>query len=359
MSEGFRRRLAAVVQHNCDVADARHAADMTLCIYLLQMREFFRWERGLALGAALGRDEIGAWIAEREARWAALESSDYARLPCGDGAAGDLDPFDAEAVNDGLRPHGLLYGAGLVGASRPVFFLGELHERRSRDGLEVLAAGRELARGLLAPPAALGGGGRGPIVVRRESLARWGWEKREACALRPQSQGALRALVDAYRLDADFDAALPRWVAEQGEMLVLHELGEHRVGRRLGPDWTAMRLALPSRRAELYARALRDQLADLAVTLPTLLERGATASLHAWFADFDGVRELLHPALAPAYAAWRGGDGGAALRRAIAAGTAHFGALADEILALHRDAPTASADAIEALLTSPRAVCPG
>ena len=71
------------------------------------------------------------------------------------------------------------------------------------------------------------------------------------------------------------------------------------------------------------------------------------------------MRELLHPALAPAYAAWRGGDGGAALRRAIAAGTAHFGALADEILALHRDAPTASADAIEALLTSPRAVCPG
>ena len=359
MNAGDRQRLAAAVQHNCDVADARHAADMTLCIYLLQMREFFRWERGLAFGAALERGEIGAWIADREARWAALESSDYARLPPGDGAAADLDPFDAEAINERLRPHGLLYGAGLVGAARPVFFLGELHDRHSRDGLEVLAAGRELARGLLAPPAALGGEGRGPIVLRRESLARWGWEKREACALRPQSDGALRALIDAYRLDADFDAALPRWVAEQGEMLVLHEIGEHRVGCRLGPEWTAMRLALTSRRAELYARALRDQLADLEVTLPTLLERGAAASLHAWFANFDGVRELLQPALAQAYAGWRGGDGGAALRHAIGAGLAHFRGLADEILALHRDAPTASAEAIEALLTSPRAVCPG
>ena len=27
------------------------AADMTLCTYLLQMREFFRWESGLAFSA--------------------------------------------------------------------------------------------------------------------------------------------------------------------------------------------------------------------------------------------------------------------------------------------------------------------
>jgi hypothetical protein len=349
------------VQHNCDIADARHAADMTLCIYLLQMREYFRWERGLGFGAALARDEIGAWIADREARWEKLEAHEYLPLPADDAPAGDLDPFDAEAVNARLRPHGLLYGAGLVGAGRPVFFLGELHERQSRDGLEVLAAGRELARGLLAPPAALGGEGRGPIVLRRESLARWGWEKREACALRPQVEGALRALVDAYGLDRDFAAALPRWIAEQGEMLVLHELGEHRVGHRLGPDWAAMRLALPGRRAELYARALRDQLADLEVTLPTLLERGAeaAASLHAWFANFDGVRELLYPTLPQAYARWRGGDGGAALRQAIATGVAHFRRLADDILAQYRQATPTSAAGIEALLTSPRAVCPG
>ena len=31
------------VQRNCHIADARHAREMTLCTYLLEMREFFRW----------------------------------------------------------------------------------------------------------------------------------------------------------------------------------------------------------------------------------------------------------------------------------------------------------------------------
>ena len=358
MNASFERRLAAAVQLNCDIADARHAADLTLCIYLLQMRELFRWERGLPFGAALGRDEIATWIAEREARWDALETRSFVRVPSfpGDAATDGIDPFDAEAVNATLRPLGLLYGAGLVGAGRPVFFVGELHDRQCRDGLEVLAAGRELARGLVAPPAALAGEGRGPIVLRRESLARWCWEKVEAASLRPQADGPLQALFAEHRLDCDFDAALPGWLDEAVEMLVLHELGEHRAGCRLGPDWGAMRLALGGRRAELYTRALRDHLADLEVTLPTLLDRGATAALHFWFANLDGVRELLFPGLAPAYAQWRGGDAGAALRRAIATGLAHFRALADEVLALHRGAG-APAAAIETLLTSPRAVC--
>jgi hypothetical protein len=43
--------LVQAVQTNCHIADARHAADLTLCTYLLQMREFYRWEQGLPLGA--------------------------------------------------------------------------------------------------------------------------------------------------------------------------------------------------------------------------------------------------------------------------------------------------------------------
>ena len=44
--------LVDAVQTNCDIADARHAADLPLCIYLLQMREFYRWEHGLTFGAS-------------------------------------------------------------------------------------------------------------------------------------------------------------------------------------------------------------------------------------------------------------------------------------------------------------------
>ena len=351
--------LAEAVQTNCHIADARHAADMTLCTYLLQMREFHRWERRLPFGAALARDAVGAWIAEREALWSALEDRPFMPLPCGP-AAGALDPFDVVAINEVLRPLGLLYGAGLVGAERPVFFLADLHGLDRREGLAVLSAGRELARGLMAPPAVLDRtGGEPAIVVRRESLARWCWEKFEAYSLRRPAGSAFEAAVQAYGLDVDFEAALPRWLDEQGEALVLHELGEVHAGRWLDPHWADMRLALPTRRADLYARAVRDHLADFGVTLPTLLDRRADASIHVWFANYDGVRELLFPSLAGAYAQWRLGDGGQALRRAIASGSAHFARLAQQVLERHARDGEGGGAAVERLLTASDAVCPG
>jgi hypothetical protein len=353
--------LAAAVQTNCHIADARHATDMTLCVYLLQMREFHRWERGLPFGAMLARDAVGAWIAEREALWSALEDRPFVELPvpvpCGP-AAGTLDPFDITAINDCLRPLGLLYGAGLVGAERPVFFLAELHGTHTCDGLEVLTAGRELARGLNAPLAVLDRASDEPVIVlRRESLARWCWEKFETWSLRRREGSAFHAAVQAYGLDRDFEAALPRWLDEQSEVLVLHELGEARAGRWLDPAWAAMRLALPTRRTDLYVRAVRDHLADFGITLPTLLDRDAEASIHVWFANYDGVREALYPFLTDAYAQWRAGDGGTALRRAIAGGQAHFSRLAQQVLDCHAGGGDAAGASIERLLTSAAAVC--
>jgi hypothetical protein len=356
MTDRERSRLVEAVQTNCHIADARHAGDMTLCVYLLQMREFFRWERGLAFGAPLPRADVGAWIAERESLWSALEEQAFVPLPCAPDAAA-LDPFDVDAINTCLRPQGLLYGAGLVGAERAIFFLAQLQGESVREGLPVLRAGHELARGLLAPPALLGGAGQGPIVLRRESLARWCWEKYEAFTLRPTTGTPFHAVVQAYGLDRDFAAALPRCVDEQAETMVLHELGEHRAGRWLGPAWGDMRLALPTRRADLYARAVRDLLADLAGTLPALLEQGTAASIHFWFASFDGVRELLFPSLRGAYRGWVGGDGGLALRQACAQGHAHFARLAQDVLSMHAQGGEQAGAAIEHRLTSSDAVC--
>jgi hypothetical protein len=353
-----RNRLVDAVQTNCHIADARHAADMTLCTYLLQMREFFRWEHSLAFGAALARPDVGAWIAERESLWSSLEQQAFVALP-GSARTGGWDPFDVAAVNEHLRPAGLLYGAGLVGAQRPVFFLAELHGQARREGVDVLSAGRELARGLVAPPAVLSGGAGGGIVLRRDSLARWCWEKFEAFTLRRRPGSPFHEVVEAYGFERDFDAALARCVDEQAETLVLHELGEHRAGLWLEPGWAEMRLALPSRRAELYARAVRDHLADLSVTLPALLERGAAAPIHFWFANHEGVREALYPSLQIGYEAWRHGDGGRALRQAIERGAAHFTRLARQALDLHHGDAAGKGAAIERLLTAPDAVCSG
>lgn len=361
MSAFDRHRLIEVVQTNCQIADARHAADMTLCTYLLQMREFFRWETGLPFGASLPRDAVGAWIAERESLWASLEEQPFLALPLSIApeTAGP-DPFDIATINSRLLPEGLIYGAGMVGANRPVFFLAELHAQQQREGLLLLTAGRELARGLIAPPGTLGrwDEARDAIVIRRESLARWCWERFEAFSLRRTPGSAFHAVVEAYGLDRDFDAALPRWLEEQAESVLLHELGEHRAGQWLGPSWSALRMSLPTRRGELYARAVRDHLADLEVTLPTLLDRDAEPSIHFWFASYDGVRELLFPSLMLAYESWRGGDKGLALRNAIVKGKTHFRRLAQRVIEAHSRDANHAGPIIEAVLTGPEAVCP-
>ena len=149
--------LLEAVQTNCHIADARHAQDLSLCTFLLQMREFHRWERGLPLNAPLQRAEVGAWIAQREALWAELEAREFLRLPLEgvDDAGGE--PFETAPLNAQLQAQGLVYGAGWAGARRPGFFLAELIELRAieAEGLRVQLCGREWARGLFAPPAVL------------------------------------------------------------------------------------------------------------------------------------------------------------------------------------------------------------
>ncbi len=346
--------LIGAVQTNCHIADARHAQDLSLCTFLLQMREFHRWERGLPLDAPLVRAEVGAWISRREALWAKLEERDFVEVPL-PGSTRAFAPFDVEALNAALEPAGWVYGAGWAGAQRPAFFVAELQELRriEAEGLVVQVCGREWARGLFAPPAALSGD---TIVLRRESMARWLWEKFEVFGLK-RADGPFKAVARAYDLERDFLAGLPRMLDEQAETLILHEIGEHRAGRRLGPAWGEIRLALDERRSELLLRAVRDHLADLGTTLPALLERADAVSLHFWFAGYDGLRKQLFPGLADAYRAWCEGDGGAALRQACAAGECHFEDLAAQVLEMHLEHGSAAGRHIGALLAAPQAVC--
>ena len=91
-----REALVAAVRTNCAISDARHAREMTMCTYLLAMREYYRWERGVAFDAPLVRADVGVWLAAREAEWESLEDADYRPLPLG---AETVDPYDVDAVN--------------------------------------------------------------------------------------------------------------------------------------------------------------------------------------------------------------------------------------------------------------------
>ncbi len=317
--------FVGAVRRNCHITDARHAREMTMCNYLLEMREFYRWEHGLPFGAEMRRTNVGAWLAAREALWEELADEDFGELPFG---AARYDAFAIEAVNLELVPYGLYYGAGIGRFGKPHFFLARLHAESMRDGVRVLVCDREYARDMSTVPAALQ---RNTVVVRREALRRWLWERAEAWEMKRHA-GSLQDALDAYGFVSDAAGAIERMMADATETLVLHELGEHAAGVQLGSAWEEMLAACRSKRAELLARAVRDNLADCLSTLPALLSCDARDALQLWFSNFSGMRLALFPRLLAAYAIWhRSGDAGA-LDVAIEQGRGHWREVAGRML---------------------------
>lgn len=301
---GLPAALVATVQHNCDLGDALHARDGALCTYLLAMREFYRWSAGAPFGAALERGAVGNWIAAREADWDRLSDGapGYRALPVG---LPGSDPFDENRADAALRERGLLYGAGIGAFGAPVFFLAERLHEQQRDGVTVVLAGTEFARGLVAPPAA---SRAGRIVVRTDAMRRWLWTRFEAGPRRPRT-GATAALLDFY--GGSTAHAIERIVDEQVETLVLHELGEQRAAQHLGPEWERMLADGADRQTEVVLRAVRDLLADCLVTLPALAAQAAPGALLFWYANLEGARRALAPALGRMQAPVERGDSAA------------------------------------------------
>ena len=52
-------QLALTVQQNCHITDALHASNYSLCIYLLKMREYYRWEHRLPFSEPLQKQLVG------------------------------------------------------------------------------------------------------------------------------------------------------------------------------------------------------------------------------------------------------------------------------------------------------------
>lgn len=289
--------LIDTVQKNCMIADARHARDMTMCTFLLEMREYFRWEMEIPYGARLPKDELGDWLNARESEWDAVEEEDFAPLPL---SATGIDPFEANDINRALIPQGLVYSSGLGRFRKPHFVLAELRRAEVREGVQVLVAGCEYARDLIAPPAAMRDGA---IFLRMDAVRRLLWNKYEEWQWKEKDTALGRAFAH-YDFERDIERGLDRMAEAESEAMILHEIGEARAEKLLGEEWNTMLGQLGSRHAELLARAVRDHLADCMVTLPTLLEREAVGSLHFYLANLSGLRRALFPALQQAYEAW-------------------------------------------------------
>ncbi len=336
--------LVRAVQRNCDIADARHAADHTLCIFLLKMREHFRWERGLPLTATLPKEAVGDWLSRREALWAELEGEELAPLPL---PSGPGDPFAAAQANAELLPRGLLYGAGLGRGGRPTFFLARLERQERRGGFPILVAGAELARDMAAPPAMLQ---EETITVRTDAIRREVWSKIEEWQWQRRDTPLDRAMRLLDGGDGGGEKLLERACAAQVEVVTLHEIGEGLAGTMLGNRWLEMQSGLECGRAELCLRAVRDLLADALSTLPHLAAAAAPAPIHLYFAHLRGLRRELAADWVTAYDTYHATGDIAPLTAAAETGANRWREAAEGLLAAWEEGETALTAAVESLL---------
>ena len=331
------------IQHNCHISDARFASDFTMCVYLLKMREYFRWEKGYTYGETLPQAELGNWLTAREELWGQLEDQSFSPMEI-DGRR--HDPFDAKAINETLKTRRLLYSAGYGNRAKPHFFLARLEKTIEHQGYRIYITAEEYARDLSAPPAMSLGK---EIFIRRESLRRMLWEKLEEWRWNKPDNAMGRA-IRFYEFENDLDAALEQMTETEIESLVLHEIGEVKAGEALGESWHEMIEVFPRSRLELMARAVRDHLADALSTLPGLIERAHPPSLHFYFANLSGMRKQIYPALIDAYHHWVEYNDASQLGRLIETGRQHWLQVAQELIQLHQSRVKTAWQEMESLI---------
>jgi len=299
-------QLTHAVQQNCDISDAQYAGHYSLCIFLLKMREYYRWEKEIPLYQSLTTENVGDWIVAKESAWERLENQAL-RPICLDGI--EYEPFDAAAINRKLLPQGFVYSAGLGLFNKPHFFLAQLKSVEKQNDVTIYSSGCEYARDLVAPPAM---SRDKKIYVRQESLRRVIWEKIEEWQLKHDLNAPMARVLRCYGIDLahtpidndHLERTLDSMSAIEARNVVLHELGETEAGKTLGQAWQDMLYQVPRSATQFTLRAVRDHVADCSISLPELIRNGHGASLHFYFANFTGIRRQIFPELFAAYQQW-------------------------------------------------------
>ncbi|MGI9316177.1 MAG: Sfum_1244 family protein [bacterium] len=309
--------LVKIVQHNCDVADARFAGDDTLCIYLLKMREYYRWVEGTQFDQAIDRELLGSWIAHKESLWDEIEEQEYRPIRLGDR---QIDLFDNQAINNILNPLGLVYSGGLGRRNRPIFFLAKLEDIEEAANCKVLICGDELARTMAAPP---GLSHKGFIYVRRDALRRylsamveeWNWARRD---------NAMADVMVHCGFDVAPGEALEKLLDREQENIILHEIGERIAEDLIGEGWQLVVGNINNPIHELKVRAVRDNLADCVTSLPAFLTFSDQISLDFYYASMTPLRRELFPSFCEAYRSAKHHGDYQGLSRVVAQGRKHW-----------------------------------
>ncbi len=337
------KKLINTIQHNCHIADARHAGDYTLCVYLLKMREMYRWEQGIDFKTMLTTDDVGDWLTEREGVWDDIEEQEYKALSINNQS---YEPFDNDLINTLLDDKKLVYNAGLGIRCRPHFFIAELEKTIKHEDYTVFISGKEYARDMAAPAAMAQ---ENNIFIRRESLRRVIWEILDDARVAGLDNPLTRAM-RFYDFEGDAEEALNKMTEAEIEYVIEHEMGEVKAGKLLGDGWNDMTVKLARTQAEIMLRAIRDHLADSITTLPALLVANeendkSAASLHFYFGNMTAMRKHLAPSLMEAYQQWHEIGDLKVLEEVSNRSQTHWQALAEKVADLY--ATSANADEIE------------
>ena len=327
--------LFSDIKFNCDVSDAKFWGFYSVCGLLMRYRDLFRSEKGLKPWADIRREDIGAWIEQKESRWPGLEQKDLRDLVI-DGQA--FPPFDVSGINRALDGRGLVYGAGYGMYLKPTFFLAELRSVRRISGLTVYTSGRELVRDLFTSPGMLQ---EKSVFLRLEPLIVLLLYKHSELNTRQVS-----ALEDAFAhyglprrqiIDGTFELRIAEMAERYSEILLAHELAED---AEEVADWKeALSVAAGDRQVEHYLRAVKDLVADTSDRGPLrmIIESRDCGALGLAIALAEGYRKILYPELKAAYADFSLHHDWAAVERARKTGYGLFLSRRDEIVKLFRD----------------------
>jgi len=332
------------VQLNCHISDARHAGNYTLCVYLLKMREFYRWEHQYNFTEKLSTDDVGNWLTRREALWDEIDDEDYHTLTIGQS---EYSPFDSPAINTKLIDNKLIYSGGYGIKNKPHFFIAELENTKTINHYTIYISGKEFARDLTSPPAM---SHDKTIFIRGESFKRLIWERTDEWRWNKPENAMARA-IRCYDFDNDLEQALNSMTRNELDAAVLHEIGEIQAGESLH-GWHQMMSDISFTQAEIMARAVRDHYADTLQTLPTLIENNNQASIHFYFANLTNMRKHIFPSLMKAYEQWSESNNSRAIEQTITHAVNHWRDIAQQMLALHQQDKQQCSGRIETLVNN-------
>ena len=321
------RNLRNAVQNNCNISDACHAGTYTMCVYLLKMREYFRWEKGYSFGASLDQSELGTWLCTREAAWESIKHKDFQPLYINNQA---FNPFATEAINENLLASGYIYSGGIGAKSIPHFFVAEYVSQSSYKDYQVLISSKEYARDMTAPPGMSLGK---TIFIRKESLKRMIWEKlNEWHWSRPRN--AMATALSYYDFDNNLEGALEQMTEEETGTVLLHEIGELEAHRYLPDGWHRILHQCNASKMELLIRSVKDNLADSIALLPELISQQKSASIHFYIANMSAMRKALFPGLIKSYQSWAQNNDFSLLESLLLPAKKHWQAKACELMEL-------------------------